>query len=89
VRKRVLAAAIATANEALAGNERDLLPARLTPHSLRRAFASLLFAISELPPCVMGQHGHTTPQFTVVIWARQMGRRDGEPDRVKALVEGS
>jgi integrase len=34
------------------------LPQRLTPHSLRRTFASLLFAIGEPPPYVMAQMGH-------------------------------
>jgi GAF domain-containing protein len=58
------------------------------PHSLRRTFASLLFAIGETPPYVMAQMGHTTPNLTLAIYARQMNRRDGEPQRLKALVEG-
>jgi hypothetical protein len=32
--------------------------------------------------------GHTTPSLTLAIYARQMDRRDGEPERLKALVEG-
>jgi hypothetical protein len=64
------------------------LPDGLTPHSLRRTFASLLFAIGETPPYVMAQMGHTTPALTLAIYARQMDRRDGEPERLKALVEG-
>jgi hypothetical protein len=32
--------------------------------------------------------GHTTPNLTLTIYARQMDRRDGEPERLKALVEG-
>ena len=36
----------------------------------------------------MAQMGHTTPALTLSIYARQMDRRDGEPDRLKALVEG-
>ena len=61
----------------------------LTPHSLRRTFASLLFAIGEAPPYVMAQMGHTTAELTLAVYARQMGRRDGEPERLRALVNGA
>jgi hypothetical protein len=54
----------------------------------RRTFASLLFAIGEAPPYVMAQIGHTDPTITLGIYARVMDRRDGEPERLKALVEG-
>jgi hypothetical protein len=36
----------------------------------------------------MAQMGHTTPNLTLAMYARQMDRRDGEPERLKALVEG-
>ena len=36
----------------------------------------------------MAQMGHTTPNLTLAIYARQMDRRDGEPEQLKALVEG-
>jgi hypothetical protein len=36
----------------------------------------------------MAQMGHTTPTLTLAIYARQMNRRDGEPERLKALVGG-
>jgi integrase len=88
VRRRILAAAVETANAQLAQDEAELLPERLTPHSLRRTFASLLFALGETPPYVMAQMGHTTPSLTLAIYARQMDRRDGEPERLRALVEG-
>jgi len=88
VRRRVLAKAVEKANKQLVENEVEPLPERLTPHSLRRTFASLLFAIGETPPYVMAQMGHTTPNLTLAIYARCMDRRDGEPERLKALVEG-
>ncbi len=34
----------------------------------------------------MAQMGHTTPNLTLAVYARQMDRRDGEPERLKALV---
>jgi integrase len=70
----------------LASDGFEPLPAGLMPHSLRRTFASLLFAIGETPPYVMAQMGHSTPNLTLAIYARQMDRRDGEPERLKALV---
>ena len=53
-----------------------------------REIQSLLFAIGEPPPYVMAQMGHTTASLTLTIYARQMDRRDGESERLKALVEG-
>jgi integrase len=89
VRRRVLAKAVVQANAKLAEQDRERLPDGLTPHSLRRTFASLLFALGEAPPYVMAQMGHTTPSLTLAIYARQMDRRDGEPERLKKLVEGA
>ncbi len=89
IRRRVLDKAVKHANAQLATDGFEPLPDGLTPHSLRRTFASLLFAIGETPPYVMAQMGHTTPNLTLAIYARQMDRRDGEPDRLRTLVEGS
>jgi integrase len=88
VRRRVLARAVELADEQLAKNGLEPMPDGLTPHSLRRTFASLLFAIGEQPPYVMAQMGHTTANLTLAIYARQMDRRDGEPERLRALVNG-
>jgi integrase len=88
VRRRVLAKAVEQADQQLAKDGAEPLPEGLTPHSLRRTFASLLFAIGETPPYVMAQMGHTTPNLTLAIYARQMNRRDGEAERLTALVGG-
>ncbi|MEA2480071.1 MAG: hypothetical protein QOJ07_1993, partial [Thermoleophilaceae bacterium] len=66
----------------------DTLQTGLTPHSMRRTFASLLYAIGETPPYVMQQMGHTSPNLALAIYAKCMDRRDGEPERLKALVKG-
>jgi integrase len=87
VRRRILAPAIDRANAELDRAAGDRLPDRLTPHSLRRTFASLLFALGETPPYVMAQMGHTSANLTLSIYARQMDRRDGESERLRALVE--
>jgi integrase len=88
VRRRVLAKAVERADAALEQDGIDLLPTGLTPHALRRTFASLLFAMGETPPYVMAQMGHTSANLTLSLYARQMDRRDGEPERLRALVEG-
>ena len=61
---------------------------KLTPHSLRRTFASLLYALGEAPPYVMRQMGHTSPNLSSRCNAREMDGRDGDPERLRALVEG-
>ena len=88
VRNRVLALSVKRANERLA--EDDLLPLLegLTPHSLRRTFISLLLALGEDVPYVMGQVGHSDPKVTLAIYAQVMWRGEGERDRLRALVDG-
>jgi integrase len=89
VRRRVLAKAVELANSRLAELETEPLPDGLTPHSLRRTFASVLYALGEAPTYVMAQMGHTSPNLALAIYARVMDRRDGEPERLRALVNGS
>lgn len=88
VRRRVLARSVERADAALERKSLEPLPSGLTPHGLRRTFASLLFALGETPPYVMAQMGHTSANLTLSIYARQMDRRDDEPARLRALVEG-
>ncbi len=82
IRKRVLAPAVGRANLTTP------LPEGLTPHSLRRTFASLLYAIGEDPPTVMAEMGHASPALALRIYAQAMRRDRGEKDRLRALVEG-
>jgi integrase len=86
LRRRILAPAVKRANERLTEREAEQLPDGLTPHSLRRTFASVLYALGESPPRVMAQMGHTSPSLALAIYARQMDRRDGEAERLSALV---
>lgn len=88
VRRRILQPAVKLANERLAKRNAEPLPERLTPHSLRRTFASILVALGEDPAYVIAQLGHTDPTLTLRIYAREMSRRDGERERLKALVNG-
>lgn len=89
IRIRILAHAVQRANTDLQSRGQPPLPGGLTPHSLRRTFASLLFALGEPPTYVISQMGHTTPVLTLAIYAREMTRRDGERARLKTLLTGS
>lgn len=84
IRARVIAKAVERANERLEDGE---LP-RLTPHGLRRTFASLLYAIGETSPVVMAELGHTDPELALSIYPHAMRRDDGENERLRALVDG-
>jgi len=88
IRNRVLTPAVKLANTRL--EERGLapLPDQLTPHSLRRTFASLLYALGENPTVVMAEMGHTDPALALAIYAQAMRRADGEGKRLRILVEG-
>jgi integrase len=87
VRRRVLGKAVERANERLQEAGEAPLPP-LTPHGLRRSFASLLYGIGEPPPVVMQEMGHTDPALALSIYAHAMRREDGEDERLRVLVNG-
>jgi integrase len=86
--RRQMQEAIEYADKRLVKAKTQPLPEGLTPQSLRRTFASILFALGESPVYVAAQLGHTTPAMTLGFYAKVMDRRDGEPERLKALVKG-
>ena len=87
-RNRVLAAAVKRANENLDKRELAPLP-KLTPHSLRRTFCSLLYALGESPPVVMAEMGHTDPALALQVYAQAMRRGQDEQEALGALVDGT
>jgi integrase len=89
LRRRVLAPAIKLANAGLADAGESPLPVGLTPHSLRRTFASVLYALGSTPPVVMAEMGHTGPQLALAIYAHAMGREEGQLEALRALVNGT
>jgi hypothetical protein len=84
VRTRVVTKSVERANEKLAERGETPLPA-VTPHGLRRSFASLLYTAAR----DHGEMGHTDPALALSIYAHAMRRDEGENDRLKALVEGA
>jgi integrase len=51
------------------------IPTELSPHSLRRTFASLLYLRGENPVYVMHQMGHTDPKLALRIYTKVMGEQ--------------
>lgn len=88
IRNRVLRPAIANANATLGKRGAPPVPTGLTPHGLRRTFASLLVALGRDPAYFMAQMGHTTANLTLSVYAKAMSTKDGERERLRALVEG-
>jgi integrase len=87
-RARVLKVAVKRTNENLEARGLPPLPERLTPHSLRRTFCSLLYALGETPPVVMRQMGHTDPQLAIKVYEQSMEDDEGDKAALTALVEG-
>ncbi len=88
VRKRVLAPAVDLASEQLVERGFAPLSEKITPHSLRRTFASVLYAIGEDPGIVMDEMGHTDPALALRVYRQSMRRDEGEKARLRGLIEG-
>jgi integrase len=88
IRSRVLNVAVERANVDLAKRDLPPLPDKLTPHSLRRTFCSLLYALGEDPGVVMDEMGHTDPGLAPRVYRQAMRRGDKEKAKLLALAEG-
>jgi len=80
--------AVGRANANLEADGLPPLPVKLTPHSLRRTFCSLLYALGETPPVVMQEMGHTDPELALRVYAQAMRRGEDEQQQLRELVEG-
>ena len=79
------------ANEALADGDTPPISPGLSPHSLRRTFALLLYLRGENPVYVMHQMGHTDPKLALRIYTKVMGeqRRRGPGARLVGVLDGA
>ncbi len=68
--------AIREANERLADLGIAPISERVTPHSLRRTYASLRFASGDDPVYVSEQLGHSKPTFSMEVYASAVRRRE-------------
>jgi integrase len=82
------AGTIGQANKQLEEDRLSPLPGKLTPHSLRRTFCSLLYALGEDPGTVMDEMGHTDPGLALRVYRQAMRRDEKEKAQLRALVEG-
>jgi integrase len=82
--------AVLRANEELARHGQALIATELSPHSLRRTFASLLYLRGENPVYVMQQMGHSDPKLALQIYARVIGRqhRRAPGSRLLRVLDG-
>jgi integrase len=73
---RRLKTAIRKANTALEAAGIEPISERVTPHSLRRTFASLRYACGDDPVYVAEQGGWKDPSFPIRVYARAVRRRE-------------
>jgi integrase len=72
--KAAIKGVVERTNEKRAAEGKLLLPDRVTPHTLRRTFASLCFFAGRDLRWVMGQLGHDDPRMTLAVYAQAMKR---------------
>ena len=75
---RVIRPAVRRANERRALRDLPPLPSRVTAHTLRRTYISMMFAAGPEIPYVMAQVGHGDSKVTLEIYAQVLKRRDRE-----------
>jgi integrase len=73
-------------NEKRARAGKLLLPPRVTPHTLRRTFASLCFFAGRDLRWVMGQLGHDDPRMTLGVYAQVLKRSRIDHELVWSLM---
>jgi integrase len=89
IRQRVLKPAIVKANASLTLDNRPLIPAGVTPHSLRHTYCSLLIAQGEELPTVAAQMRHADLSTTMRIYTHVMKhRREGVAERLDTALWG-
>jgi integrase len=67
---------IKRANERLAELDIEPVSERVSPHSLRRTYASLRAALRDDPVYIAEQLGHTDPAFTFRVYQKAVKRRE-------------
>jgi integrase len=85
VRSRVLNPVRERANELLAANGRPPI-GHMTPHTLRRTFASVVAVCDVSPRRAMYLMGHTDPTLTLGVYQQVMDVADGALDLLEELI---
>jgi integrase len=71
--------AIRWANERLNECRMEPISERVSPHSLRRTYASMRAALRDDPVYIAEQLGHTDPGFTFRVYQRRRSVATGSP----------
>ena len=87
IRSRIVSPAHAQANELLAARE-TLSIERLTPHTLRRTFASILAECGVSPRRAMYLLGHTDPKLTMSVYQQVLDMSQGAAERLERILGG-
>lgn len=89
VRSSILAPVLRRARE-IVTRRGGRMPTRVTPHTLRRTFVSLMLAGGADVPLVMSQVGHADSKVTLEIYAQVVeGLERGYMARVDEMVRGA
>lgn len=84
--RRGIRGAVQRANDLRERRGEQLLPARVTPHSLRRTFVSLALAAGRDPRWVMAQIGHADARLTLSVYAQVIARQRVDRDLIWRLM---
>ena len=85
LRRHVVASVHAAANELL-GQTGSAEVGQLTPHTLRRTFASLLAELGVSPRRAMYLLGHTDPKLTMRVYQQVLDMRGEAGDRLEKVL---
>jgi integrase len=88
VRLATLGRAVTRANANLERDSRPPLPEGLTPHSLRRTFATILYALGVPLPVVKAEMGHETSAMGLDVYGQAERLDAAELERLAAWMEG-
>jgi integrase len=84
---RRLKGTIKRANEQLARLGIEPISERVSPHSLRRTYASLRAALRDDPVYIAEQGGWTDPHFALSVYAKAAKRRERLPDTYREAFD--
>jgi integrase len=84
---RRLKTAIRDANKRLTELGIEPISDRVSPHSLRRTYASLRAASGDDPVYIPEQLGHEDPTFTLTVYAKAVKRRERLSDEYREAVD--
>jgi integrase len=85
--KRIVAPVVKRTNQML--RQRGMAELRkITPHSFRRTFMSLMFAVGQNPRDVMAWAGHEDPTVTLRIYAQVLRRGPDSKRKAEELLGG-